>query len=433
MLCDELQKQSERITKGEPREYDLLINCPPSVSKSSLVSITWISWIWGFLNPHFIGIFLSHSETLSDSLSTQCKDLIESSWYKELCPHIRIRQDSTAKSHFKLEGYSGERISGSVLGGYTGSHGMAVCVDDAHQASSISDAKLQNVIDVYHNAIPSRLTDPLCGIRINIGQRVAENDLSGNLLSKNSDGAYKHYCLPMELSDDVSPKELRKYYEANDGVLWKSRFPRQTFKGLANSEFTWATQYMQSPKPVNGNIIRKEWLEETFDWAPVLDYHIFLDAAETANKDNDPSAILIGGIKDGIIFIKHVEQQWMEFPDVLKRIQELHKLHCNSSSKIYVEGKSSGKAIIQTLKRETLLNVVEMKLFNESKLKRLNAITPVLESKRVKLMRAGWNDQFIAQCIMFPASKHDDMLDVLIYCVDRMINESNKLNFYFSY
>ena len=38
-LCDELQIVAERVFKREPKLYDLIINIPPSSSKTSIVNI----------------------------------------------------------------------------------------------------------------------------------------------------------------------------------------------------------------------------------------------------------------------------------------------------------------------------------------------------------------------------------------------------------
>ena len=51
-------------------------------------------------------------------------------------------------------------------------------------------------------------------------------------------------------------------------------------------------------------------------------------------------------------------------------------------SKVYIEGKASGKSIIQTLKQQTNFNIVEIQP-KGSKLERKHSISPFFESGRI--------------------------------------------------
>ena len=71
------------------------------------------------------------------------------------------------------------------------------------------------------------------------------------------------------------------------------------------------------------------------------------------------------------MFIKH-------FPDLIRFIPEWVQMNgYTNSSRVYVEPKASGKSIVQTLKRETGLNVREDKPPTKDKVARVQDISAV--------------------------------------------------------
>lgn len=105
-------------------------------------------------------------------------------------------------------------------------------------------------IKTYRETLFNRLRNPQVGVRINIGQRVAENDLSGYIKSNNQNGKYFNIVLPIEVTEDIEPKELTSNYK--NGVLWYDRFPVESFADLTDSTYVFATQYLQRPAPRAG-------------------------------------------------------------------------------------------------------------------------------------------------------------------------------------
>lgn len=423
-LANLLQKEAIRVKDKLPKTNDYLINIPPRSSKSNLISICFNAWTWGCVSPYFSFLNISHSEELAVELAGSTKDLIESYWYKELFPHIQIRQDLTARSNFKNT-LGGQRLSYSIGANVTGMGADFLLIDDPHDAKNVSDIKLDTTVKTYRETLFNRLNDPKVGCRILIGQRVHESDLFGHLLSRNQNGKYFHVCLPIELTEDVKPVELRGKYE--NGVLWHDHFPTESFSDLTDSEYVFATQYLQSPKPVGGGIVKEDWLEQV-DSAPGAESCLFVDSALTGKKTNDPSALLIAVEKDNIVYIKHSGQYWLEFPDLIRKIKELATVH--QIKKIYIEPKASGLSIAQQLRRETMLNVIELEPPKDSKMSRLQSVTPKLESKRVKIVKAGWNENFLYELTTFPNAKHDDQLDCLVYAVQRLLGEQGKISWY---
>jgi predicted phage terminase large subunit-like protein len=384
--------------------------------------------VWGAISPYHSFLCISHTDDLAVELATKTKLLIESDWYQELFPYIQLRADSQAKSNFKNT-FGGSRISFSQGAGVTGFAGNYLIIDDYHKIRDTSQIHIDNAIRIYRETLYNRLNNPLVDVRIIIGQRVHESDLSGYILANNQRGRYKHICLPIELTPDVEPPEMAAHYV--EGVLWHDKYPVESFPDLAESDYVFATQYLQRPAPIAGGIIKSNWFEIVDSIPTDIPYHIFVDSAYTSNKRNDPTALLVAGVKDNIVYVKQVLEVWLEFPDLVKRLLDLvaaqgdtHK----AQTKVYIEPKASGLSIVQHLRKETNLNVIELQTPKDSKIARVNAVTPKLESRRVKLLRDPmWNDSFLYQLSVFPNGKHDDMCDVLVYATDTLLNRANKI------
>ena len=80
-LCNKLQKEAERIVRGEKRDKHILINVPPRTLKSELVNVFFSVYCW-ILDDSMQFISSSYSSSLSITLSTQSRRIIESDWFK---------------------------------------------------------------------------------------------------------------------------------------------------------------------------------------------------------------------------------------------------------------------------------------------------------------------------------------------------------------
>jgi predicted phage terminase large subunit-like protein len=290
----------------------------------------------------------------------------------------------------------------------------------------------------YFEALYNRLTPPNFGFRCIVQQRLHEMDLTGAVLQRQPT-SYKHICLPAEISQHIKPEILKEKYV--NGLLDPGRLNLkilQEFKQTLGSS-TYTGQYLQTPTPDEGGIFKKDWFEiispESITRDPSNNpIHFFLDTAYTDKTSNDPTGICTCFAKDNQLYILDVCEVWMEFPQLLeflkKHILKFHYHHQNS--RIYVEPKASGKSVVQQLKSSTMLNVVELESPKDSKVTRANAITPICESKRVKLVRGNYIQQFTDQLISFPNSQRDDMTDAFVYAVNKLlpINTSPDFGFF---
>ena len=178
---------------------------------------------------------------------------------------------------------------------------------------------------------------------------------------------------------------------------------------------------MQTPTPLDSGMIKEEWFQvDRYREDGIVNFVI--DPAYTANQKNDPSALLAYTYKNNKWQIIDCVNVYKEFPDLVKFIPEwVTKNGYSNQSRIYVEPKASGKSIVQTLVRETGLNVREDKPPTKDKVARVADVSASLESGRVSILQGKWNKEFMDQLTKFPSAKHDDMVDCLVMAVNKEI------------
>ena len=427
-LCDLFQSEVERIIAKKPKNKDLIINIPPRSSKSLIGSVCLLPWAW-IHDPTMTFICVSFDDDLSMLNSSYSKDIIKNEEYQNLFGHMYyIRKDSDAKGFF-MNNHGGFRMSKTTGSNITGHKGIMIICDDIQNPSTAeSEQKRKTSIQYYTQALYNRLTPVDIGLRVNIQQRLHEEDVTGYLLANDPDD-YHLVCLPAEISKDVQPAHLTSIY--TNGLLDPNRLSIHTlqrFKKVLGSR-GYAGQYSQTPFDAEGNIIKREWLEIIEASSLTRDVynspiHFFIDGAYTEKTANDPSAILACYKQDGKLIIVGVEEVWMEFPSLCRFIVEyVNKFEYSEQSFVFVEPKASGKSVVQQLLSTTSLNVVEANTPKDDKVTRTHAQTPKMEAKRVKLVRGHWNTKFINQLLAFPTGLHDDMLDCLTMSLDHLFDE----------
>lgn len=427
-LCDLLQGELERMERNETKTNDLIINIPPRTSKSLIFSIVWPAWVWTRV-PSTKFICVSFDDALSLLNASQSRDLIESESYQELFgSYVNIRSDSNAKSLFENT-RGGRRLSKTTGSNITGFGASILLLDDVQNPSTVmSEVKREGVVQYYTNALYNRLTPANLGVRINIQQRLHEEDLSGYLLE--SKGRYTHINLPAIESENINPPECKTLY--TDGFLDPRRLGKDVLEDMSNTlgSYGYSSQYLMSPIPAEGGILKRNWFNIVEPEDIVRDgqknpIHFFLDTAYTDKTANDPTAIMAAFKKGNEIYIIRSEEKWLEFPDLIKYINDFTKEYgYTSDSKIYVEPKASGKSVVQMIKDGTNLNIIEDESPDVDKITRLFGISPIVESRRINIINGGWVQNFMSQvCSISPdyKTKHDDMADTLIMAVRRLL------------
>ena len=408
-ICSELQELGEAIIEHKQIPYDyLVINVPPGSSKSTIASIIFPTWLLANDSSIFT-INTSYSNDLATGFIRKSKLIFNSPEYIEIFGELELTKDN--EGHIETV-KSGGRYATSTGGTITGVHANCIIIDDP---LSVEQSYSKTFIDKANRYIFQTLTtrkrDKSNTPVILIMQRLNEDDPSGHILSK--DFNTKHICLPAEISEIATNKELY-----TDGLLDPVRLSKKVLNDLIISlgSYSYAGQIDQRPAPLEGGIIKREWFDYFTDEIDINEFDLCIDTAYTKNTQNDPTAIIKYQIKDNILYIIEVFQLWLEFPELEKKIIEL----ANRNTKIYIEPKASGLSIVQQLKQNTMLNIISDTNPTVDKITRLNAVTPIIESKRIKLLKSAWNDNYLTELCTFPNAKHDDLVDVTVMALNKM-------------
>lgn len=414
-LCDQLQRKFEAFERGESQQ-GIIINVPPRSLKSIICTVCFPMWCWTRM-PAFKFIASSNNFALSTEHNMLSRRLFVSEFFKTHWPHISFAGDQNLKTYFE-NNFTGVRRATATGANITGSGADVICIDDpVNPQESESEAERIKANEHFDRTLSSRLNDQERGFFILVMQRLHSLDLTGYLIGKNPE-LWEHIIIPAIDTDDVKPKELKKYYSG--GLFFPDKFGHSTLeKAKANlGSYGYAGQMLQRPSPEEGGIWQK-W----FKTYPVNQQLLGLenlgtdwDLAYTEKQNNSASAFVTAGKMGRDMYITDIGWYWLEIPELVRYINSKQAPH-------YVEAKASGLSAIQML---ISMGVPATENKNKSKDKQSMArdATPFVEAGRVfireDLLDKLYNDskQGILQ---FPNAPHDDLADALAASIKRVL------------
>ena len=171
-----------------------------------------------------------------------------------------------------------------------------------------------------------------------------------------------------------------------------------------------------------------------------LVWDFVLDSAYTRDKKNSASSIMCFARAFNRVYFRAFSNVHLEFPQLIDHIKSFCIANGYSDkSRIWVEPKASGKSVVQTIREETKLNIIEddppkgkTKKDPEHKTAkeiRNDSNLPFMEAERVRLLE-GYNwEVFKEQCRYFPDFEFMDLVDCLNMAIDKAKNpqEENSL------
>lgn len=439
----------------------LIINIPPRMSKSSMVSVSFPAYVWAQRNesptsgPGVQFLHASYSQQLSLRDSVKCRRLIASPWYQKFwADRFNLVGDQNTKTRFD-NSRTGSRLCTSVGSTLTGEGGNIIIVDDPNAAQeAFSEATITTTIDWWDTALSTRLNDPRTGAFVIIQQRLAEDDLTGHVLSK-SVGEWTHLMLPMRYEPERSFTTVIGWqdWRTEEGeLLWPDRFGEDEVAQLESTlgPFGAAGQLQQRPEVKGGGIIRREdwvpWEHENF---PILDFVLAtLDTAYTEKTENDYSAMTLWGVfshEPVAVVNKQMDNEgnWISSqrvygsptPKVILLhawaerlpIHELVQKTADSCKRfkvdrLLIENKAAGISVAQELRRLFQSAAWGTQLVdpgNQDKMARLYSVQHLFTEGMIYAPvhpdghLYSWADKVITQCAVFPKGKHDDLVDTV--------------------
>ncbi len=419
---DVLAYELERVRLGKTKR--LIINVPPRSLKSHCASIAFPAWILGH-EPGAQIICASYAQDLSDKLASDCRTLMMSRMYKDI---FSTRLSSLRPAlHELTTGRRGFRMATSVGGVLTGRGADILIIDDPLKPDeAASEVERKRVNDWYDHTLLTRLNDKREGRIVLIMQRLHQDDLTGHVLEK-EDWKVVRFPAIAEVDETYSVPtpfgSVRTYSRKIGEALHPEREDLATLEKMKSNlgSYNFAGQYLQSPAPPGGGMIKEHWFEiypsqnrpETFDY--------IFQSWDTANKVTDLSDYSVcttWGKKGNRLYLLHVYRKKVDYPTLKRAVVEQARLW--STRLIVIEDKASGTQLIQELAYEGVYNIQRYQPGpNQDKIMRMFACCNLIENGLVYLPeKAEWLTEYLNELTVFPNGKYDDQVDSTSQALD---------------
>lgn len=372
------------------------------------------------MGPQTRFINASYIDDLSVRDNLTMRNLIYSPWYQRNWGHrVKLSESQNSKDLFytKAGGFS---MATSIDGKGTGEGGNVICIDDPHNvAGAESDTVRTKALRWFDETIQSRLNQQTTGAFVIVMQRLHESDLSGHVLAKETE--FDHLCIPAEFEVD-HPTPIRssigfKDPRKRDGeLLWPERFDGAVNDRLQKSlgSYAAAGQYQQRPSPRSGGLFQREWFE-------------IVRAAPAGGKEcrgwdlaasTDANAAYTVGVKlrrvNGVVYIVDV----IRFRGSFERVESGIKSAAVSDGvacKVSMPQDPGQAGKVQAKYLVKMLTGYNARTSPESgdKVTRAEPVSAQAEAGNIKIVKADWNEPFLAELTGFPNGRYKDQVDAL--------------------
>lgn len=384
----------EAVSNGKINR--LIVNCPPGVLKSVLVSCMFPAWEW-VRRPQERYLSVTNEESLAVRDALKMKKIVTSELYQQYWP-ITLQSDQNEKTLF-INDKTGSRQSQGFTSNVTGKRGSRILIDDPHSAKMAnSDVVRQSVIDKFDSELITRVNDPEKSAIIIIMQRLHTEDLTGHLMRK-AKSDWVNVVIPMRYEghttfdgsaigrpDLVDPRTVK------GELLFPARFTRKVVDALEETlgEYSTAGQHQQRPFPAGGSIIKKHWWRIwPSDTPNPLIQHQFCSYDTAFSEKDSKNAAYSAMTRWGVFY--HVERErycllllgvWFErcgYDELRRKAKEFDKKY--NPEVHLIEKKATGISLLQDLQRAL---PGKTKSYNpgrgEDKVSRAYSVSPMFES-----------------------------------------------------
>jgi len=394
----------------------LAVAMPPRSLKSIIISVAWVAWLLGH-DPSLRLICVSYGQELADKMASDCRQIMQSQWYKRLFPNTRLMPGRQALANFETTA-GGARFSTSIGGTLTGFGADIIIVDDPMKPSeALSEAERATTNNWVQHSLFTRLNDKRTGQIVIVMQRLHEDDVIGNLLEK-APGTFRTLffsaiAAQQEVHDYSTPFGPRRVVREEGEALHPEREPIEALeeqRRLIGTAF-FSAQYLQEPVPLEGNLVKRAWFRQYSPHEVIQPDRIIQswDTAAKAGQLNDYSVCTTWALKGDRIYLLDVVRERLEFPALKRRIFDEADRH--RADVVLIEDKGSGTSMLQELSSSGFGKGTPVLPVND-KVVRLAGVTAMIEQGRVYLPHsAAWLQDYVHELCGFPGLKHDDQVD----------------------
>jgi predicted phage terminase large subunit-like protein len=433
---------AEIVSKGTKGWHRVIVNIPPGLMKSTILSAALPAWHIGRnASERIFGI--SNTDKLVTRNVGWTKLIMKSQKYNKIFPDIIINKDT--ENHIKTS-VGGERQGFSTLGNITGERCDFLIPDDYMSSIMIrSEAERTKALKNWDEAFYERV-DKLTGKVLIIEQRLSIFDLTG-YLSRTRPGQYKVISLPAYFENETTIEIGNKkfYFEKNEllspYLTWEEiEIKRNSVvdpeTGIANGKEVFFAQYMQNPLAKTQDRVNMDWFQPfEISKVPYMKFErvvVSVDSAQKPNEINDPSAFLKFGIVNNSKFLIDCYCERKVYPETREELIKFC-LNGHKATDLIIEDANTGSSLLQEFIKENRLydvRIIPIKHKGINKEIRFDTATGNFADKSYYFPRdATWYPDFENELMQFPKGRHDDMVD----CLGQFANWYKDQNTIFEY
>lgn len=417
-----------------------------AVHNSLITQVFYPSWVWGPKNKpwrQFLGF--SYSQRLAERDNVKCRTLLRSPKYQKLWGNqFSLTRDTNSKKKFSNDKNGFKEVS-SVGGTSTGLRADDLMVDDPHSVKQgDSEADMKTALLWFNETLPTRLNSQVDSTITVIMQRIKENDISGEILSK--DLGYTHLMIPMYFEP-----ERRCYtvvhpggYKAADDELymWDKRqedgelmcpelFPKSEVEKLASQLGTYAVagQLQQRPVPREGAMFKVDNIQfvDLKDVPEGIEVRGWDIAGSTSSSSPFTAGVKIRFTDNNNFYVMdsiRFRGEERRVVTEMKKIAESDGIECIQDFPQDPGQAGKGQAVFIT---EQLAGfVVKSSLESGSKTVRAEAMATQAGINKMFIVRGAWNENYIKELTTFPGCRFKDQIDASTRAFHRGISLINK-------
>lgn len=426
----------------------LLITIPPNTTKSRLVGVFWPAWAW-LRWPALKFLYVGNSTDLAEELSTECRALVESNWYRfNFGVRWWLRHDQNAKAFFQNTA-GGHRLSLGINSMVTGRKGDVIVCDDCNDANKTiqSAAERKRVRHTYEASIHDRIIDFAKPKRVCVGQRTHVEDLPDLVKSL----GYFELMIPEEFDP---PRRFHSPIGWTDPrtlageLLRGDAFTEAEAKAARKRNYLlYQAKHQQAPRPKEGIIFKEKYLRKRWRWAENYEHITLTDERGTYKFHwrNDARAIFSVAdpaassktsadftVVGTFIVTQRFDVLWLGCRREQLEIPEQPRLLLDEYTRwgsqwAAVEAVFANVALFQYARRDAM-TVIRVDPGSKDKLTRAIAAIVASEAGELWFPEENWAydtqfplDETLDELTAFTgdekADKHDDLVDVLAYAV----------------
>jgi predicted phage terminase large subunit-like protein len=436
----------DRVFSGEINR--LIVSVPPGYTKTETAVVAFIARGMA-KNPRAKFIHASFSGELVNENSVRVKDVMSSEPYQAMWP-IAFKDDQSAKGLWRtteggglLAKPAGGPITGFRAGtmdeGFTG----ALVIDDPLKPDdAFSSVEREKINRRWHSTFKSRLAREDIPVIV-IMQRLHSDDFAGFLLRGGADCKWHHLMLPVRVDSAASyPAEFSHGIPIDhglpDGPLWPEKHSETHICQLESDAYTFASQYMQRPIALGGNLFKSAWIGTyKADELPALKWRaIYADTAQKVGEKNDFSVFQCWGAGvDGNAYLIDQVRGKFEAPELLsvargfwvKHMQPHWNTHGVLRS-MGIEDKVSGTGLIQQLARDGIPVTPIERGGSKDKYTRAMDVVAYFANMLVRVPAdAPWIGDWMHEILQFTGlgDMHDDQVDPTVDAVRDILANAN--------